>query len=192
MSGESVVIRADDIFAVFHRENQRWIHHIDLPRDAGAPEVVMRSLEGAADDAWPPSPVIQQLEVQLQEGAVSSVMGLGMSGPVHWSLSCRAAPHPLPGLSEIKCLLFEVACRLPGAFERVGTCYHVVPEIAATQVKQNILYTSRIGAWSVSANGATISNMNQTLRFDAFDEVDDPAPRTVQWAYAINRVSDAK
>jgi hypothetical protein len=191
VSGETVVINAAGIRAVFQRENQRWTHSIELTNDGGGHNLVMRSLEGKADDVWPPSPVIQELEVQLQENAVKSVMGLGMSGPAHWSLSCSAVPHPVAEWSAAECLLFEAACRVGGAFERVGTCYHVVPEIAAKESERAVLYRCRLGRWCTTANAGVIANANQTLRIDVFDEELQPSPRTVQWAYAIHRVDAA-
>jgi hypothetical protein len=192
VSGESVVIKAAGIRAVFQRENERWGHCIELSSDSGGHNLVMRSLEGQADDVWPPSPVIQQLEVDVQDGVIKSAMGIGMSGPVHWSLSCYAAPHPVAKSSHEQCLIFEAACRLRGAFERVGTCYSVVPEIVAREGDQAVMYRCSVGQWCATAGAGVISNMNQTLRIDVFDDETDPSPRTVRWAYAINRVRDAR
>jgi hypothetical protein len=189
VSDESVVINADGIRAVFQRENQRWIHQIELSDNSGNYEVVMRSLEGAADNAWPPSPVIQEIEVPVKDGVIRGVIGLGMSGSVHWSMSCYPAPHPVARWARIESLIFEAAGRVQGAFERIGTCYHVVPEIAATELDQGIVYRCRAGQWYTTANAGVISNMNQTLRIDVFDEELEPSARTVQWAYAINRIN---
>jgi hypothetical protein len=191
VSRESVVINADGIRAIFQREDQRWTHQVELMNDSGEHDLIMRSLEGAADDAWPPSPVIQELEVPVKDGVIAGVMGLGMSGPVHWSLSCYTAPHPVAKWSGLKSLIFEAACRVQGAFERVGTCYHVVPEISATEIDQGIMYRCRAGQWYTTANAGVIANMNQTLRIDVFDEELEPSARTVQWAYAINRINPA-
>lgn len=62
------------------------------------------SREGTPEDAWPASPPLQQL-VQ-EEGNGSPVMlGVGMAGTSHWSISYSLSP-------DRETLIMEAACRL--------------------------------------------------------------------------------
>ncbi len=81
----AAVIEVGDLRVVFERRGDRFGHRIEVRVAAGAPwRVACRSLEGEADDDWPPSPPFQQLHVERRpRGPV--VLLVGMAGRTHWS-----------------------------------------------------------------------------------------------------------
>jgi hypothetical protein len=195
VSGAPVIVEAPLIRAVFEPADDRWTHRIELTSDSRPPVVIMRSLEGTSDDPRPPSPVIQHLEFQVERDGTPAAMGIGNSGRIHWSLACRAVPlgsSATSSGSRFWYLLFEVACRTAEAFPRVGTCYHILPEISVQQHPQYLNYRCAEGEWSAGSNSAVLSNANQTLRMDVFAELNGLFPQTIQWSYAINRTRRGK
>jgi hypothetical protein len=190
VSAAPIIVEAPLIRAVFERADDRWTHRIELTPDSRPPVAIMRSLEGASDDPCPPSPVIQHVEFQVERDGTPAAMGVGNSGRIHWSLSCRAVPQRSTTSTGpwFWYLLFEVACRANEAFPRVGTCYRILPEISVQQYPEYLIYSSAEDKWSAGSNSTVLSNANQTLRMDVFGELNGLLPQTVQWSYVINRV----
>ena len=87
----------------------------------------------------------------------------------------------------IRMLVFDVACRASGEFQRISACYHIVPEVSVAESPQRLHYRSRDRQWSVAArNIDSLRNANQTLRMDMFGAGELPLARTVQWQYVIH------
>ena len=83
----------------FARETDRWSHVVERIQ-ADQTTTVLSSIEGTADDDWPPSPPLQELSVH-DLGNVQAILGVGMAGVGHWSISCTV---------DGPALKFELAC----------------------------------------------------------------------------------
>jgi hypothetical protein len=108
----------------------RWEHIVGAFQD-GELLWVLRSVEGNAEQDFPPSPPLQQLHrTDLPDGRVALLL-VGMAGRSHWSMSCEVEP----GRARI---LFDVACRaVPACRATLGTAYQistVVPTVDDSQI----------------------------------------------------------
>jgi len=99
----------------FLREGDRWRHLVTV---AGVS--VLESVEGVLtpedDPRWPASPVLTEVSRVAASGR-PVLLGLGLAGRSHFSLSCTAHPD-LPDT-----LLFEVACRIQARPPWLGSTY---------------------------------------------------------------------
>lgn len=68
----------------FVHEFDRWSHQV-----AARPEgpIVLSSCEGDANDDWPPSPPLQEVDPHEFDLNRSAILGVGKSGNSHWSAS---------------------------------------------------------------------------------------------------------
>lgn len=75
---------------VFERRNDRWSHRFIVANgqsESGQSELVfLRSVEGDADQPWPPSPPLQEASHQDLD-TCQAVLAVGMAGKSHWSAS---------------------------------------------------------------------------------------------------------
>lgn len=103
-------VQCGPLRVVFWRQADRFAHRVELVADDHQPGAapLLVSVEGAPTDQWPPSPPLQQLQVQPQPDGSTAALLVGMAGRSHWSLSV-AADLPAGGL------VFDVACRLQSA-----------------------------------------------------------------------------
>lgn len=114
-AGETI-LAADGIRVVFFRRGDRFAHRIetydpvvDAWRDA------LQSAEGDADEAWPPSPPLQQLHVERRPTG-DVVLLVGMAGRTHWSVAVEAS-------ADRRGLIFDAAARVQSAPQRLGSRY---------------------------------------------------------------------
>lgn len=113
MSGDSIATDGG-LIAAFLRHDDRTGHRIDF-RDRG----LLQSVESDSSEPWPLSPPLQQLSIEdLGAGPVGLLVG--MAGKSHWSVSVEAREEML---------VFDVACRVRGEPERLGSTYRVDGEI---------------------------------------------------------------
>ncbi len=77
----------------------------------------MSSIEGDTDQAWPPSPPIQQLSLEVIEGK-PVILGVGGAGKGHWSISVTCVERD--GIDAIR---FELACRCRGTIGQLASTY---------------------------------------------------------------------
>jgi hypothetical protein len=124
-TNEGFVLRA-----VFVRRDSRWAHSLEAIHD-GELQWALRSIEGNAEQAFPPSPPLQQLHrTELPDGRTALLL-VGMAGRSHWSVSCEVEP----GQARI---LFDVACRaVPASWATLGSAYQfstVVPTVGGSQL----------------------------------------------------------
>ena len=103
----------------FNREADRWSHVIERIEGDQA-TTILSSIEGTSDDDWPPSPPLQELSVH-DLGNTQAILGVGMAGAGHWSISCTV---------EDSALKFELACLVKDkeqleslASDRLGSRY---------------------------------------------------------------------
>jgi hypothetical protein len=77
------------------------------------------SIEGDADDAWPPSPPLQQLSLQEINGALV-ILGVGAAGRGHWSISVEVEQD-----ADAHFIRFDVACRSNDQPKFLGSTYRL-------------------------------------------------------------------
>ena len=123
---KSVTRIAGGGFAVdFERQGDRYAHKI-LRVDGTTERMLLTSLEGGADESWPPSPPLQQLHVEERPGGLVIAFLVGMAGSSHWSLSCSLD-------AESRRIEFDVAVRLKTVPGWLGSRYRFAPGVAADQ-----------------------------------------------------------
>jgi hypothetical protein len=76
------------------------------------------SLEGDANQPWPPSPPIQQLSIETIDGRPTA-LAVGGAGRGHWSLSGT------PELGQPSAIRFELACRCGESTAFLGSTYRL-------------------------------------------------------------------
>lgn len=107
----------------FRWTGDRYQHAISLANGHHV-TTLLESIEGCGDEAFPPSPPIQQITHHDIGSTGSVLLGIGMAGRNHWSLSVQANPDPVA-------LEFDVACRVAGdgAIGRLTSSYQATSSI---------------------------------------------------------------
>jgi hypothetical protein len=103
----------------FTPRGDRYVHIISMLDPSGQIQPLLESVEGSADDPWPPSPPLQSLSIETLPDGRSAALLVGMAGRSHWSASIepdRDAPA----------LIFDVACRHPERPLSLGSRYRQV------------------------------------------------------------------
>ena len=106
----------------FEWQLDRYGHSISIVDPSGAVTPLLRSIEGGAEDDWPPSPPLQTLSIEKLPDARTVALLVGMAGRSHWS----ASVEPQNGEARI---IFDMACRyaLDAQYPRpprlLGSCY---------------------------------------------------------------------
>ena len=90
---------------VFEKKSDRWSHRFEWVT-SGKPVLVATSIEGTSDSDWPPSQPLQEI-TQAYVGEQPVLLGIGMAGRSHWSLSCSHEPDSIEHPDSI---FFELAC----------------------------------------------------------------------------------
>lgn len=102
---------------VFARAGDRFTHRVEVGQDGGW-QVVAEALEGALDDAWPPSPPLQQLHTEARAADQTVALLVGMAGRGHWSLVVEPT-------ADGTAFLFDAACRVSVVPAWLGSSYRV-------------------------------------------------------------------
>jgi hypothetical protein len=99
----------------FVKAGDRWRHVVAV---AGA--MLLESVEGAgapaATDRWPASPALTEVTL-VDAGGRPAVLGLGLAGRSHFSVSVTVHPE------RADALLFDVACRIQERPAWLGSTY---------------------------------------------------------------------
>ncbi len=82
------------------------------------PVPLLRSVEGNPRQPWPPSPVVQHLVDHSEKLGRPLLLGLGMTGPAHFSLALSAR--------EQGGLCWEPAARCNSRPQKLGSSYEVL------------------------------------------------------------------
>jgi hypothetical protein len=97
----------------------RFGHMISVVESTGKVQPILESVEGAADDAWPPSPPLQSLRVETLPGGRRAALLVGMAGRSHWSASVEAPPGEAA-------FVFDLACRHSARPAHLGSLYRLL------------------------------------------------------------------
>lgn len=111
---------------VFEKQQDRWLHRIQWV-NCDETLIVANSIEGTSHENWPASPTFQEITQQELKGGVL-LLGVGMAGRSHWSLSCSSQTGDDPLQTSI---LMDIACLtkdLPAGW--LGSSYQIHPQWA--------------------------------------------------------------
>ena len=141
----------------------RFIHVVRRAEEKTTADSVLSSLEGGPDEAWPPSPPLQQLSRESIAGQ-DVILGVGAAGVSHWSVSVEPV-----AVGEAYSLKFELACRSKQPAEFLGSSYQSGHD------------------WRIEPiAGAVLDDQGETVRITPERA---EAAGTQQWSY---RISDVK
>jgi len=187
---DPLIIEAAGLRAVFTRHADRWHHHVEIQADSKWP-VVLRSVEGAPEEDFPPSPAIQELHPHVDADTGLVVLGVGMSGGNHWSLVCKTNASQQDGTHQ---LAFSFACRSRHPPARIGNTYAVLHQTLFALHEDTMQLVSCPGSIAVATTDvAGITEVNQQLRLDQFPAqiaANDAKPKTWQWSYTIRTIDE--
>lgn len=183
----------NDLIAVdFRRHDDRYAHTISLRSD-GRAITMLDSREGARDLAWPPSPPLQQIEVDCPGGNHRALL-VGMAGRSHWSVGIELQQ----GAAAVR---FDVACRIkvePNETDMIDPDSAILRSTyltAATVLEQSdaaLLLESNMHRLRIESLDAGPGS--DAVRLSLFDgEIQlspphepGPLPRTIRWRYQIS------
>jgi len=183
--GESVEIQlADDLRlrVQFVWRDDRYAHTILLVEPAGT-QTLLESDEGGPHEAWPASPVFQQLSMQ-GDGDRRIAFLVGMAGTSHWSMSVE-------GFSARREIVFDVACRVNEAAPQLGSRYVaqdvrvIDPRTAAGQCGEH--QWEMVLDATLPTDSQAISGGSNHLCVDHLTQ-EAACPSTARWKYAIKLV----
>ncbi|HVA46825.1 MAG TPA: hypothetical protein VNH11_10710 [Pirellulales bacterium] len=173
---QTVTIAAGDLHVVFSRRGDRYGHEVWCAR--GEERMLLASVEGAAEDPWPPSPPFQELHVE-QRGDKQVALLVGRAGRSHWSLSVE------PDLADGS-LVFDVACRSAAAMGWLGSTYRIVDADAARSLGNGRFLFASGYELHVSAGGVEAEQAGEERRLRIAARAEHShAPQTVRWRYRL-------
>lgn len=164
----------------------RYAHRLEWV-DGGSCVVCIESLEGADHQFWPPSPALQQLNVQSEVSGKPCALLLGMAGKSHWSASIEVSGSTL---------IFDVACRVQQPAERLGSIYLIGRSCRPAAVRDDgscrILCATGHGtcAVEVKTDEATLLCDQDQGRLTILpSKADNDGPTLVRWGYVLRWIS---
>jgi hypothetical protein len=98
----------------------RYGHVIYVADAAGQLQLLLESVEGTPEDAWPPSPPLQSLHRETLPDGRQALLLVGAAGRGHWSASVEAS-------AGSAALTFDFACRHGGDRGWLGCRYRALP-----------------------------------------------------------------
>lgn len=143
---ESMLLSAGNLRVEFWREGDRYRHQIALDL-RGTTRPWLASVEGAADDPWPPSPPLQELHIEVRPGDKQVALLVGRAGRAHWSLSLEID-------RSRETLLFDVACRCASSANHLQSSYRALDGAL------------RDGTERIAFSGYELCLLEGELRFD--------------------------
>lgn len=115
---------------VFRRLADRFSHAVEATLETEK-ILLLESVEGTSEDDWPASPPLQELHFENRPDGSRLALLVGRAGRSHWSLSIEAA-------ADSKRLVFDAACRVREAPQRLGSEYRLPPVLAASALGSGI------------------------------------------------------
>ena len=183
---DAVNEHGDGLRVEFVRLGPRWGHRI-LGVERQQTRSLLHSIEGDETDSFPPSPALQQIDLQ-QLGDVTAAMLIGMAGRNHWSICVEARP-------ATRSILWDVACRgecEDGHF--FGSSYEPFAswqggsESRVIDVSNGYRYELQLPCGRVSSKLVSSQNSEQLLRIEL---APDPAAVTQRWCYEFQQTKPA-
>jgi hypothetical protein len=101
--------------------------------EEGQPKLIMISVEGTSDQAWPISPPFQELVMEnIAAGGRPTLLAVGKAGKSHWSAA-------IEGDAFSEAIAFDIACRTVEAPPLLGSVYRVSNEWSIERLAPNAL-----------------------------------------------------
>jgi len=168
-------LEGDGVRVVFTRRGDRYAHSVFRvsTSEEGTPSgLLLDSIEGTPDDAWPASPALKELHF---EDRADGRLLVGMAGKSHWSLSVELDVARGD-------LVFDVACRLRGMPARLGSRYRLS---AGTDQIPVAIEPIPIAIMPIDGEVARlVTSVDGQLHIEP-PAVAGPWPRTVRWRYVV-------
>jgi hypothetical protein len=170
------LLTAGQLRASFERRGDRIAHTIELAV-GDATVVLLESCEGSAEEHWPASPPVQELErapsapasQPLDAGTPQVAWLIGRAGASHWSASVEA--------NADGSITFDMACRLREKPVWLGSHYRVLADGASSGLAIETLDGCQL---------ATAADSHADSRISIAAEVPDGEfPRTIRWRYRL-------
>lgn len=170
------LLTAGQLRASFVRRGDRIAHTIELAVGDATVEL-LESCEGSAEERWPASPPVQELErgpgasasQPLDAGTPHVAWLIGRAGASHWSASVEA--HADGSIT------FDVACRLREKPDWLGSRYRPPAGGASSGLVVETLDGCQLATAADSQADSLISI--------AADVSDGVFPRTIRWRYRL-------
>lgn len=178
---DQIVIPVGPLQLVFWWYNDRYAHYVARTRafDDEMPERrYLDSMEGMSNNIWPDSPPLQECHLEGRSDGRIVALLVGRAGTSHWSLSVLCDP-------AAGSLLFEVACRLRGEPEWLGSRYAASRPRPGDVSSEIVLEVPASGdSWGLPAYPAGSRNLPTRISVPAPQSAGSAA-RTVQWSYFV-------
>ena len=184
---DAVNDQGDGLRVEFVRVGPRWVHRI-LGVERQQARLLLKSIEGDETDSFPPSPALQQIELQ-QLGDVTAAMLIGMAGRNHWSVCVEARP-------AARSIRWDVACR--GECEAscfFGNAYEPLVEWQACSAglllaeSNGFRYELSVQRGGTDAGSLVVHEAEQQLRLQL---APDPTAATQRWCYEFHQTEPAR
>lgn len=163
-------------------------HHSIQGMSHGEPMLLAESVEGGADNPWPPSPPLQQLHKQCNDSGGEILLLTGMAGSSHWSGSVTATV----GESGPE-VTFDLACRHRMKPHWLGVTYRLgegveaemIGEVVTLKVEKSFTWSIHVGE-TVSSTRCTAAGEYLRIGLPSIAPVPQSTnARTNRWEYAI-------
>jgi hypothetical protein len=180
-SGRPVVMQTGGLRLTFERTGDRYRHAIGL---TFGEETILESVEGAPEEFWPPSPPLQELQLQSC-GPRQVALGVGMAGSSHWSLSALLVASDEPGV--VARAEFDLACRTLSAEMELRTTYAMNPSLhAAASGECMVIGLGGQGRRLIILPETCSCSVGSPERIlFAPRDISSSRPVTVRWRYAL-------
>jgi hypothetical protein len=177
---ESVTLAGHGLSVVLSRIGDRYRHEVLITTDQA--RVMLASLEGTSDQAWPPSPPFQELHTHQSNGSIDAVLLIGRAGRGHWSASIEVDHSQ-------EAVLFDIACRSSGPIDWLGNRYRCpVGQAGATVAQPRVLLVGSDLQLHVLEGEACVSEEDR-MQVLSIAPVWTASSRsqTIRWKYRISR-----
>ncbi len=189
-ANQDLTLSGQVLEARFFVADDRHVHEISL-KTARGNGVILQSIEGTSDEAWPPSPPLQNLTAQ--QGSTSQpllpgrqvAMLLGMAGQSHWSLAAELVISP-----EGEWLIFDLACRAAAAPQFLGSRYRLGPDARWDAETDLISLPQRSARLRADASAAVVRPARSPGEIEivprlAATRLGISFPGTIRWKYSV-------
>ena len=173
------LLRIGQIGVRFFLRDDRYAHDI-VVADGESWQVVLKSLEGTPEDAWPASPPLQSLHVETRGDDRQLALLVGMAGKSHWSASVELDP-------QTGRITFDVACRVRASEAgTLGSSYRTSEPVDATDTRRIVIECGGAQVICQSLGDACLHCDAQSANIVASASA-ETGPRTIRWGYVLWR-----
>jgi hypothetical protein len=176
---EPITLRVRGVSVVLSRITDRYRHDVLITTDEA--RVLLASVEGADDQAWPPSPPFQELHTRQSSEGIDAALLIGRAGRSHWSASIEVDPSQ-------ETVFFDIACRSSGPIDWLGSRYRcpVGPAVATVAECRTLLVASDLQVYVLEGE-ARVGGEDQThlLSIAPVWSVSKTS-QTIRWKYRVS------